>query len=60
MASSVAAAWLLGPGGVEWLPCLRREWKAIDVSYGPGCPKNLLEEEMVSPTALSCGDVSEF
>ena len=24
-------------------------WKAIDVSHGPGCPKNLLEEAMDTP-----------
>jgi primosomal protein N' len=25
------------------------DWKAIDVSHGPGCPKNLLEEAMDTP-----------
>lgn len=26
------------------------EWKAIDVSHEPGCPKNLLEEAMDTPS----------
>lgn len=25
------------------------DWKALDVSHGPGCPKNLLEEALESP-----------
>ena len=27
-------------------PACGADWKAIDVSHGPGCPKNLLEEAM--------------
>ena len=40
---------LLGPDGVGWLPACGADWKAIDVSHGPGCPKNLLEEAMDTP-----------
>jgi hypothetical protein len=27
-------------------------WKAIDVSHGPGCPRNLLEEAMETPNGV--------
>lgn len=30
-------------------PACDADWKSIDVSHGPGCPKNLLEEAMDSP-----------
>jgi len=30
-------------------PACGADWKAIDVSHGPGCPKNLLEEAMDAP-----------
>jgi len=30
-------------------PACGADWKAIDVSHGPGCPKNLLEEAMDTP-----------
>jgi hypothetical protein len=28
------------------------DWKAIDVSHGPDCPKNLLEEAMSTPDGV--------
>jgi hypothetical protein len=31
----------------------RADCKAIDVSHGPGCPKNLLNEAMDSPNGAS-------
>ena len=30
-------------------PICSADWKAIDVSHGPGCPKNRLDEAMDSP-----------
>jgi hypothetical protein len=30
-------------------PVCRADWKAIDVSHGPCCPKNRLDEAMDSP-----------
>lgn len=30
-------------------PACGADWKAIDVSHGPGCPKNRLDEAMDSP-----------
>jgi hypothetical protein len=37
--------------GTELDGCLAcgADWKAIDVSHGAGCPKNLLEEAMDTP-----------
>jgi hypothetical protein len=40
---------LLGADRVGWCPGCGADWKAIDVSHGPGCPKNLLEEAMDTP-----------
>jgi len=34
---------------LDGCPACRADWKAIDVSHGPGCPKNLLEEAMDTP-----------
>jgi hypothetical protein len=31
-------------------PVCGADWKAIDVSHGPGCPKNLLEDAMDTPS----------
>jgi hypothetical protein len=28
------------------------DWKAIDVSHGPGCPKNLIEEAFDTPNGI--------
>jgi len=33
-------------------PTCRADWKAIDVSHGPGCPKNRLDEAMDSPNGV--------
>jgi hypothetical protein len=33
-------------------PACNVGWKAIDVSHGPGCPKNLLEEAMETPNGM--------
>ena len=34
---------------LDGCPACGADWKAIDVSHGPGCPKNLLEEGMDTP-----------
>ena len=34
---------------IDGCPECHATWKAIDVSHGPGCPKNLLEEAMDTP-----------
>jgi hypothetical protein len=34
---------------LDGCPGCGADWKAIDVSHGPGCPKNLLEEAMDTP-----------
>jgi hypothetical protein len=34
---------------LDGCPACSADWKAIDVSHGPGCPKNLLEEAMDTP-----------
>ncbi len=34
---------------MDGCPACGADWKAIDVSHGPGCPKNLLEEAMDTP-----------
>jgi hypothetical protein len=34
---------------LDGCPACGADWKAIDVSHGPGCPKNLLEEAVDSP-----------
>jgi hypothetical protein len=31
---------------LDGCPACRADWKAIDVSHGPGCPKHRLEEAM--------------
>ena len=33
-------------------PACGAGWKAIDVSHGPGCPKNLLDEAMDTPNGV--------
>ena len=35
---------------MDGCPACRADWKAIDVSHGPACPKNRLEEAMDTPT----------
>src|ERR1017187_9375198 len=35
---------------LDGCPACGADWKAIDVSHGPGCPKNLLEEAMDTPS----------
>lgn len=37
------------PTELDGCPACRAGWKAIDVSHGPGCPKNLLEEALDTP-----------
>jgi len=34
---------------LDGCPACKAEWKAIDVSHGPACPKNRLDEAMDSP-----------
>ena len=34
---------------LDGCPACRADWKAIDVSHGPACPKNLLEDAMGTP-----------
>ena len=34
---------------LDGCPACGADWKAIDVSHGPGCPKNRLDEAMDSP-----------
>jgi hypothetical protein len=38
-----------GQTELDGCPACGADWKAIDVSHGPGCPKNLLEEAMDTP-----------
>ena len=33
-------------------PACGAGWKAIDVSHGPGCPRNLIEEAMETPNGV--------
>ncbi|HUE01502.1 MAG TPA: hypothetical protein VMR62_18160 [Bryobacteraceae bacterium] len=33
-------------------PACGAGWKSIDVSHGPECPKNLLEEAMATPDGV--------
>jgi hypothetical protein len=35
---------------LDGCPACGADWKAIDVSHGPSCPKNLLEEAMDTPS----------
>ena len=37
---------------LDGCPACRADWKAIDVSHGPGCPKNRLDEAMDSPNGV--------
>ena len=37
---------------LDGCPACGADWKAIDVSHGPGCPKNLLEEAMDTPNGI--------
>ena len=39
----------LSPTELDGCPGCGADWKAIDVSHGPGCPKNRLDEAMDSP-----------
>jgi hypothetical protein len=34
---------------LDGCPACGADWKTFDVSHGPGCPKNLLEEAMDTP-----------
>jgi hypothetical protein len=43
---------LLGEDGVGRMPACGAGWKAIDVSHGPACPKNLLDEAMDTPNGV--------
>jgi len=40
------------PGELDGCPACGADWKAIDVSHGQNCPKNLLEEAMDSPNGV--------
>jgi hypothetical protein len=37
---------------LDGCPACGAGWKAIDVSHGPGCPRNLLEEAMDTPNGV--------
>jgi hypothetical protein len=37
------------PTELDGCPACGADWKAIDVSHGPSCPKNRLEEAMDTP-----------
>jgi hypothetical protein len=47
-------------GELNGCPACGADWKAIDVSHGPGCPKNLLEEALDSPNGAWYAGVSGF
>ena len=40
--------------GVEFdeCPACGAGWKSVDVSHGPGCPKNLLDDAMETPNGV--------
>ena len=40
------------PTEMDGCPACGTGWKAIDVSHGPGCPKNLLEEALDTPNGV--------
>ena len=40
------------PTELDGCPACGAGWKAIDVSHGPGCPRNLLEEAMDTPNGI--------
>jgi hypothetical protein len=40
------------PGELDSCPACGAGWKHIDVSHGPDCPKNLLDEAMDSPDGV--------
>jgi hypothetical protein len=37
---------------LDGCPACHAGWKAIDVSHGPNCPRNLLDEAMDSPNGV--------
>ena len=40
------------PTELDGCPLCGADWKAIDVSHGPGCPRNLLDEAMDTPNGI--------
>jgi hypothetical protein len=40
------------PDELDGCPACAAGWKAIDVSHGPNCPRNLLDEAMDSPNGI--------
>ena len=40
------------PTELDGCPACNAGWKAIDVSHGPGCPRNLLEETLDTPNGI--------
>jgi hypothetical protein len=40
------------PDELDGCPVCSAGWKAIDVSHGPNCPRNLLDEAMDSPNGI--------
>jgi hypothetical protein len=40
------------PTELDGCPACGAGWKAIDVSHGAGCPRNLLEEAMETPNGI--------
>jgi hypothetical protein len=43
---------VLGRTDLEGCPACGAGWKAIDVSHGPACPRNLLDEAMDTPNGV--------
>ena len=40
------------PDELDGCPACTAGWKAIDVSHGPNCPRNLLDEAMDTPNGV--------
>ena len=40
------------PDELDGCPACGAGWKAIDVSHGPNCPRNLLDEAMDTPNGI--------
>ena len=40
------------PTEIDGCPTCGAGWKQIDVSHGPGCPRNLVEEAMETPNGI--------
>ena len=40
------------PTELDGCPLCGADWKAIDVSHGPACPRNLLDEALETPNGI--------